>query len=183
MLSTHNILSARYAEPEPVDGYAANAAVIAIHAVYGAQQRHANDDNDGGGMLAYLAEGGTIDPHQPRVVTANDVQAERERRLSAGFDYDFGDGRGVHRIGTTPADMQGWDEVTKVANAALMLSQAITIDVVTDTGPVAVTPTEWQQILLAATTFRQPIWHGSFALQAMDPIPADYKTNDAYWTD
>src|SRR5690606_41968408 len=42
------------------------------------------------------------------------VVAERDRRLAMGFDYDFQDERGVHRISTTPADMAGWDEVTKL---------------------------------------------------------------------
>ena len=33
---------------------------------------------------------------------ASDVIAERERRLALGFDYDFGDERGVHHIAIEP---------------------------------------------------------------------------------
>lgn len=110
-----------------------------------------------------------------------DVVAERERRLSLGFDYDFGDARGIHRITTAPADMTGWDEVTKLASALLATGAGATeIQIVSDTGPVAVTAVEWQAILLAAAGFRQPIWAASFALQAMDPVPADY-ADDMHW--
>lgn len=109
------------------------------------------------------------------------IVAERERRLALGFDYDFGDARGVHRIGTTAEDMVGWDEVTKVANAFVLAgldTQAMTI--VTDTGPAQVTAVEWQSVLIAAGTFRQPIWAASFALQAAPEIPDDLE-NDVYW--
>jgi hypothetical protein len=182
MLSQHNISSARYAESEPQGGYADDAPVVAVR--YGKEEiRYANDDIESGGMLAFLADGGTIDPYQPPPIAPDDVQAERERRLQLGFDYDFGDGRGVHRIGTTAADMVGWNDVDKAANALSALGDNITtITIVTDTGPVDITSSEWMQITLAATAFRQPIWAGSFWLQAQNPIPSDYAANDAYWS-
>lgn len=109
------------------------------------------------------------------------IVAERERRLAVGFDYDFGDARGIHRIATAEQDMRGWDEVTKVANAMLALGDTTsTIGIVTETGPTAVTAVEWQHVLVAAGAFRQPIWSASFVLQAMDPIPADV-TDSQYW--
>ena len=118
----------------------------------------------------------------PRVITVDDVATERTRRLALGFDYNFNDVRGIHRIGTTEADMRGWDEVTTIANAAINLSLPNTvINVVTDTGPAAITALEWQSILLAAAAFRQPLWAKSFLLQAMSPIPSDF-TSDSYWS-
>ena len=115
------------------------------------------------------------------IVSVDDVAAERERRLALGFDYDFGDERGVHRIATTDADMRGWDEVTKWAHAAIALGDPdATMHILTETGPCVVTAQEWQSVLMAATAARQPLWAASFVLQAMDPIPSDY-TNDAYW--
>jgi hypothetical protein len=113
--------------------------------------------------------------------TIMSVIAERERRLSLGFDYDFGDARGVHHIGTSASDLKNWDEVTKLSQAAINLSQPdMTIAIETDDGPCSVTAMEWQHILIAAGAARQPIFHASFALQAMDPIPDDFE-NDRYW--
>lgn len=120
----------------------------------------------------------TDDPHGP---DAEDVAAERERRLELGFGYDFGDARGNHFIGTTKADMAGWDEVTKLANALIMSGQPDTkIAIMTGNGPVEVTAMEWQKVLIAAGAHRQPIFAASFALQYADPIPDDYK-DDQYW--
>ncbi len=48
------------------------------------------------------------------LITSDDVISERDRRLSLGFEYDFGNERGVHHIATTPEDMKGWDEVSKL---------------------------------------------------------------------
>lgn len=113
--------------------------------------------------------------------TTDEVIAERGRRLAAGFNHDFGDERGVHHIGTTDADMKGWDEVSTFANALVALGDATTlITIVTSTGPVQITGLEWQQILVSAAEFRQPIWAASFALQAMTSMPADL-SDDAYW--
>lgn len=110
--------------------------------------------------------------------TPEDVIRERSKRLAEGFDYDFGDERGVHHIGTTEEDMRGWDEVTMGANAAVALGAGSTVfDIITETGPVEVTALEWQSILMAATAFRQPIWSASFILQQIDPIP-----DPATWT-
>ena len=121
-----------------------------------------------------LADGSIVEVEAPppRPSTPTEVIQERERRLAEGFDYDFGDARGVHHIGTTKEDMRGWDEVTMGANAAVAIGAGSTaFDIITETGPVEVTALEWQSILMAATAFRQSIWTASFALQQMDPIP------------
>ena len=117
-----------------------------------------------------------------RKVTVGQVIAERERRLSLGFDYNFGDSRGTHRIGTTKRDLEGWDEVSKYAGALIDAGQTSTeIHIATDTGPCVVTPIEWRAIEIASAQYRQPLWAKSFALMDMNPIPADY-TNDIYWS-
>jgi hypothetical protein len=112
--------------------------------------------------------------------TPADVSAERDRRLALGFDYDFGDARGVHSIGTTKGDEEGWDEVTKIALSRNATGSTDPINIMTDTGPAVVTPLEWLAVLEAAAAFRQPIWQASFVLQAMDPIPPDY-AEDSHW--
>lgn len=139
------------------------------------------DNRDRAEYEAWLAAGNVPDPYEAPAPTAADVVAERERRLALGFTYDFGDARGRHVIGTTPADLVGWDEVTKLANALLALGDtATTIAIVTNTGMAEVTALEWQHIVLAAAQFRQPIWAASFMLEAQSPIPADY-ADDAHW--
>lgn len=113
--------------------------------------------------------------------TAENVIAERDRRLSLGFDFDFGDERGVHRIGTTKDDLEGWDEVHKKAD--LIRRNVIDethIGISTDTGAALITPVEWDLMQAAAANFRQPIWQASFGLQAMKPIPSDY-ADDGFW--
>lgn len=132
-------------------------------------------------IASWEADGHTIPAYVAAGPTADAVWAERDRRLALGFDYDFDDARGVHHIGTTPSDMIGWDDVTKLASARLALADTTPIGILTDTGYAEVSPTEWQQILLAAGAFRQPIWAASFALAAMSPIPSDY-ADDSYWT-
>lgn len=128
---------------------------------------------DGAGVVPY--------ERPPPAPTVQDVIQERDRRLALGFEYDFGPGVGAHQIATTPADMAGWDEVTKIAQALIMTgSPAAGIDIITETGRATVSAEGWMQVLLAAGEYRQPIWAASFALQAMDPIPADY-ASDAYW--
>lgn len=115
-------------------------------------------------------------------VSEIDLLRERTRRLEAGFDYDFGDSRGVHHIGTSKYDMEGWNVVTTVANAALALGDDYKITIKTATGLAVVTAIEWQEVLLAASEFQQPIYQSYFALKAMDPIPSDFE-DDAYWTE
>lgn len=110
------------------------------------------------------------------------VQKECARRLALGFNYDFEDARGVHTIATTDKDMEGWREVTDLANARIATSDTTAITIATETGVCQVTPTEWMDVLKAAAAFRQPIWAYSFVLQAQDPIPADY-TDDSHWTE
>lgn len=115
-----------------------------------------------------------------RAISPNQITEERNRRLGLGFDYDFGDARGVHRFGTTEADLKGWDEVTKIALSRKALNTITTILIATDTGPAVVTPAEWLAVLEASAAFRQPIWQASFALEATDPIPSDF-TDDKHW--
>lgn len=118
-----------------------------------------------------------FDPNKP---TVEQLAAERERRLALGFNYNFGDARGIHRIGTKPSDMVGWSEVSTYAGALLDSGDtSTTIAIVTDTGPCTVTAPEWRAIEIEAAAFRQPIWAKSFVLMAS--LPTDY-TNDAHWT-
>jgi len=57
----HQITSVRYANPDNGSGYEVDAPVIVTRNGQ-EEQRTANDDINGGGVIAFLAEGGTIDP-------------------------------------------------------------------------------------------------------------------------
>lgn len=121
-----------------------------------------------------------IDAFNPLAPTPAMIAAERDRRLALGFKYDFGDARGVHHIGTTPADMVGWREVSDYAGSLLDSGDVTTkIAIETDTGKCQVTAPEWSAIKIAAAMFRQPIWARSFVLQ--ESLPTDY-TADAKWS-
>jgi hypothetical protein len=137
---------------------------------------------DESGDYVLIDGGWQVDVTLRRVRLSALVNAERARRLAAGFNYDFADARGVHRIGTTTEDLRGWDEVTKLAAAMIATGDdGGTITILTDTGSAEVTAAEWQAVQLAAGAEGQPIWQASFALLAMEPIPDDYATNAAYW--
>lgn len=120
-----------------------------------------------------------IEAYDPNAPTVEMIATERNRRLALGFDYNFGDARGVHHIGTEPADMVGWGEVSTYAGALLDMGDVETkIAIVTDTGPCEVTAPEWRAIEVAAAAFRQPIWARSFVLS--QSLPTDYMS-DAHW--
>jgi len=119
----------------------------------------------------------------PEPLTVDDVADVRLTRLSAGFDYDFADARGVHTIATTRADMEGWREVNDLANAAINKGLGNTeINILTETGLTTVTADEWQDVLIAAHAWRQVVWSKSFEIAAMDPIPLDIASNNDLWT-
>lgn len=117
----------------------------------------------------------------PRSVLEALVIEERYRRLALGFEYDFGDVRGVHRIGTSEQDMRGWSEVTDLADALTAKGDSITkIAIMTDTRTCEVTAQEWADIRIASGAFRQPIWAASFAIMSMAQIPANYADNSRW---
>lgn len=148
-----------------------NGIVVGVYANLQAGRAEEELGDDHADVLAFRSPPPSI----------SDIVRERERRLALGFDYDFGDVRGTHHIGTTEGDMKGWDEVAKGSLAFIAIGQPSTqIAIVTNTGPAIVTALEFQQILAAATAARQPLWTASFILQSMSPIPNDYE-DDTYW--
>lgn len=159
--------------------YTWNAAGTAVHADDGRIIPAAPGNRDYEDILASDAQ---ISAYSAPAPTAADITAERTRRLALGFNYDFEDARGVHRIGTTDADLKGWDDVSTYAGALIDSGHLTTpIAIVTDTGPCSVTAPEWRAIEIEAAAFRQPLWAKSFALMASNPIPADFK-NDSHWS-
>lgn len=140
------------------------------------------------GFAALRGEERVIDGERVRILRERQrdeliaaIERERDRRLAAGFDYDFGDERGRHRIGTTDADERGWDKVTKLAAAYIASGQPdAQLSIVSDSGPVVLSAQEWQRVLIAKGEFEQPIFAASFALQGLKCIPPDVE-NPKYW--
>lgn len=140
---------------------------------------------------AWALEPVPADP-EPEIIppTTDDLiaalRAEKNRRLAVGFAYDFGDARGVHQFGTTRLDMEGWDQVTKLADAFRtrgMGSETIGID--TDTGRTTVTADEWPDVLIASGAAFQPVWQASFdieeAIKAGEITDVDGVLNAVEW--
>lgn len=106
------------------------------------------------------------------------VDKLRDSKLGAGFDFDFGDARGVHRFGTTSRDRRGWDQVKALADAAMQAGFAsLEIAVRTDSGDVTIAASEWPQIMLAGAQAFQPTWAASWAIK--DEIAAGTITEAA----
>ena len=81
MLNAHGITSARYASEDKSEG-----APVKVMRHGREENRRANDDVEGGGVAAYLAGGGTIDPYippEPTPPTADEIKAECGRRIYA----------------------------------------------------------------------------------------------------
>lgn len=145
---------------------------------------------------AMITEGVEADPETERIENGKkvpwkrpftqeellaNIERERQRRLTAGFIYDFKDERGKHLIGTTTEDDAGWDRVTKLANAYILSDNPNgEIEIETNTGVVKITAKEWQKILLSRGAFEQPLFAISFRLQKLDPIPQDVDKPE-YW--
>lgn len=109
------------------------------------------------------------------------ILEERARRIAMGFEYDFGDERGVHYIQTRPADEEGWKQADRWASAMTGLGDTeSTLLINTSRGPVQVTAPEWHAIVAHGASVQQPIWQASFVLRAMDPVPEDY-ADDKWW--
>lgn len=110
------------------------------------------------------------------------IETERDRRIAAGFWYDFKDERGKHLIGTTERDNRNWDRLSRTANAHVAAGNPdARLTVLTNTGSVVVTAHEWQSIMIAQGEFEQPVYAASFALLEMEIIPQDIE-NQEYWT-
>lgn len=188
----HNITSARYESPAPPGGYPADAPVIAVR--NGIEEyRRANDDIDGGGMLSYIAGGGTISAYVAPAKTKSDVDAEWSRRVFSEFAFE---GETYH------ADR---DSIANVAGAAIWAQDAIANGVSAGNfywqaaNPANPSqsdlPFAWKSksngliqmdaptviaFAKALATWKQSHFLAARAIKEMTPIPADYDA-DSRW--
>ena len=71
-MNTHNIINVVYAQPKPENGYKKDAPVIVTKSDGTTRNGYANDDIEGGGVSAFLADGGMIDKYVAPIVTRED---------------------------------------------------------------------------------------------------------------
>lgn len=122
------------------------------------------------------ADGEFIDP-PPAPVTTDQVNAERERRILKGETFD-----GVYVTGddTNRSNLSGL-----AFGASLRISQGdtTTITVFRDGNNVdhELTPPALLSVWSQAANHVSMLYEKSWALKAMEPIPADYQS-DAYWS-
>ena len=158
----HNILSARYASEDT----SSSAPVIAEHAIYGEQTRRANDDIEGGGMLAYLAGGGVIDAYEPPAPTDGNVNTERDQRMAVytfnGVDYNFDP-----------------DSRDNISGAAVLAIGAISAGAQPNDLRWANPNQDWA-FAQAAASYKSALIFAARTLKDMNPIPSNY-TDDSYW--
>lgn len=94
------------------------------------------------------------------------VEKRRKAKTSIGYNYDFGDARGVHTIGTTVKDRDGWDEVWRLSDSLIKKNQGTaTLKIRTDTGETTITASEWPDIQAAGTLYFQPVYDASWTIK------------------
>jgi hypothetical protein len=104
-MNMHGILSARWAEPEPDGGYADGAPVLATMLDGSIVRRRADDDICGGGMLAFLADGGGVESY---AAPAIDMAVMREAAHAEAWRY--GEAIVARELGNwTSAEQLSWD--------------------------------------------------------------------------
>ncbi|OHV85983.1 hypothetical protein LCM4579_00105 [Ensifer sp. LCM 4579] len=112
----------------------------------------------------------------PPPPTGEDVNAERQRRIIDGAVFN-----GIHVTGRDE-DIMNLTNLALAAQVRIAGGDTTTLTTYRDGGNVDhdLTPAEvlglWQQ----ASARVSAIYAASWALKAMEPIPADY-ANDSYW--
>ena len=180
MLNHHNIQSARYTFDNNTTD------VIATMADGTTRFRRSDDDEGNGGMLAFLAGGGVIEPYVAPAVTGSDVNAERDRRISGGFIFggsefqsDAGSRENISgaqglSLGAMIADPQG-NSGLRWADPDVDFTWTSQANV-----EVPMTAAQCQAFCQAAMQYKTELIKVARTLKDQNPIPQDY-ANDSYW--
>ncbi len=139
-----------------------------------------------GGMIAFLADGGVIDPYVAPAVTSSDVNAERDRRINAGFVYaaaeyqtDVGSRENIAgaqglSLGAMIADPQGtqglrWDN----PDVDFAWTDATNNE-------IPMTAAQCQAFCQAAMQYKSALIKAARVIKDLNPIPGDY-ADDSHW--
>lgn len=123
---------------------------------------------DGATVVEYLPP--------PAPVTGEDVNAERQRRIASGKVID-----GVHVTGTDE-DARNLTNLALAAQLRLASGDTGTLTTFRDGDNVdhQLTPEQVLSIWQQSAAYVSALYEASWALKALDPIPADYVADD-YW--
>ncbi|THK38679.1 DUF4376 domain-containing protein [Ensifer sp. MPMI2T] len=118
----------------------------------------------------------TIAPYVPPVPTGDQVNAERQRRIIAGAVI-----KGVHVTGRDE-DIVNLTNLALAAQVRIAGGDTTTLTTYRDGGNVDhdLTPPQMLDLWMQASARVSAIYQTSWALKAMNPIPADF-ANDSYW--
>lgn len=144
------------------------------------------EDNESADWLAYLAGGGTIAPYVPGPVQSWDVNAERDRRITGGFDFEG------HRYQSDEFSQRNIADASQSADAAIAAGAVVGdyqwqvgatedfrwIDVANNFVPMDAY--DVRNFTHTMMRFKQAMIAHARVLKDTDPIPMDY-TDDKYW--
>lgn len=117
-----------------------------------------------------------IAPYAPPPPTGDDVNAERQRRIITGAVFG-----GVHVTGRDE-DIMNLTNLALAAQVRMAGGDTTTLTTYRDGGNVDhdLTPPQMLTLWQQASARVSAIYAASWAIKAMDPIPADF-ANDSYW--
>jgi hypothetical protein len=156
-------------EPNPECRVPAEAVPIAVHQYRDFLSHPGERKWQDGNVIAYEPP--------PAVVTGEDVNAERYRRIVVGKIID-----GVHVTGTEE-DARNLTSLALVAQLRLAANDTETLTTFRDGGNVdhQLTPSQVLSLWQQSAAYVSALYAASWALKAMEPIPADYAA-DTYWS-
>lgn len=118
----------------------------------------------------------TIEPYVPPAPTGDDVNAERQRRIIVGAVIN-----GVHVTGRDE-DIVNLTNLALAAQVRIGNGDTTTLTTYRDGGNVDhdLTPPQMLDLWMQANARVSAIYAASWALKAMNPIPANF-ADDSYW--
>lgn len=123
-----------------------------------------------------LAQQGEVASYQGETVSSGQVNLERQRRIAVGKVID-----GVHVTGSDE-DARNLMSLALGAQMRLAAGDTETVTTFRDGGNFDhdLTPAQLLSLWQQSAAYVSDLYAASWALKAMEPIPADY-ANDSYW--
>ena len=177
-------VSAKYAPSNPLDLPGQAQGILATDSQ--GQVWSLREDSEVGDWLEYLAEGGTVDAADPLVIDKYMVDAERDRRITGGFDF-MG-----HKFQSDDFAQRNIADASQAADAAI--AQGVAADdyrwqagatedfvwIDADNHHLPMTAYDVRGLAQTMLRWKQAMIFNARALKDMDPMPLDYAA-DTHW--